>query len=385
MKRYYYFLFIIILGCQQNSEFKAISSLDFFSEPYSNVNNLNQIAEDIRYVPLQVRGNGIMEIRVTDDKYFIKNFSDEIECLDKNGKFLFKLSKKGNGETEYNSMPDFDVTSDAKLLAVSTWREIKIYEISDTCFVFLKSININNEDIKPTTLRFVPGENLLLFSYFNLGTEPYIDILIDNDGHSIAARPNYHRLKKTLAFNIFLKNTLYKYNNSLFFKEPVNDTVYTVDNSKIIKPNLVFDNHGQNFNQKIVSRIQAGKLDKHLWDYFEIISLMETPRYLIGYIIYKKMELIRIYDKNLGKYFGISNNSLFIKDNIMGGPDFTPRYCDGKMIFDWIHTEDLKSYIENNAFLNSEAPIEKKKWLKSFWESLQNRDTHILVIVKPKE
>ena len=385
MKVKFFIICILICGCNQKPDTINLKSIDFYSNPGSEISNLSEIATGIEYIPLQILGSGIQDLRKTNDRYYIKNYSGEIECLDKNGRFLYKLSKKGNAADEYESLLDYDLTSNGRLLAISTLKAVKIYEDNGTDFIFLKSIDIIRDNIVPFNLSFVPGETNLLLSFYNLGTEPFIDILLNSKGDTLAVRSNYYRFKKGLEIDIFLRNIQYKYNNTLLFKEPVNDLIYSVDDADKIEPYLVLNSQGQQFTQKIAARIQSGGSKERLSDYFNIIALSETPRYLIGMIIYRKMEFFRFYDKVNDKYYSFSKNSLFIKDNMAGGVGFMPKYCDGSKLYYWISASKLKDHIASEDFLNSEATPEKKADLKKLADSLQELESQVLIVVTPKE
>lgn len=372
---------LICCGCKQSPDTLNLYVIDFYSNPGSEISNLSEIAGDIEYIPLQISGSWIDEIRITDDRFYIKSNFENIECLDKNGRYLYKLSKKGTAADEYISLNNFDVNSDGKLLAIATYKAVKIYENTGTSFIFLRSIDINNQ----FTFSFVPGSNNLLLSNFNLGTEPFIDILVNPDGDTLAVRPNYHPLKRGPGSIFPLMVIHYKYNNALHCKEMVNDTIYAVDIFNNIIPYLVLDSHGQQVSLKILARLQQGKNKKQLWDYFNIGSISETSRYLLCLIIYRKAEIFRIYDKTLNKYYSFSNSSLYLKDNIAGGVDFMPQYCDGSKLYYWISASKLKEHVAGEGFLNSEANPEKKENLKKLADSLQNPDSHILIVVTPKE
>jgi len=376
---------LLICACKQNPITLNLKSIDFYSSPECEISYLSDIATDIEYIPLHVSGSGIMDVRITNDRYFVKNYFSEIECLDKKGRYLYKLSKNESAVDEYTSINDYDVTSNGKLLAVSTLQTIRIYEIDDTNFVFLKTIDVSKDILRPFTLRFIPGETKMLLSYNNLGTEPFIDILLNLEGHTLAVRSNYHMLKKRLEGEVFIRSIDYTYNNSLYCKESFNDTIYTIDKSDHIKPYLILDSQGQQFTQKIVARIQSGKIKNKLWDYFNIMNLSETSRYMIGLIIYKKTEFFRIYDKVLNKVYSFGSNSLYIKDNIAGGVDFTPQYCDGSKLYNCISISKLMDHVATEGFSNSEAIPEKKANLIKLVDSLKDSDSQILIVVTPKE
>ena len=382
MKRALILICILICGCKQKPDTPNLNVIDFYSNPGTEISNLSDIATDIEYIPLQVSGACLADIRIIGDRYYIQNCSQEIECLDTNGRYLYKFSKKGDAADEYIALSYFDVNSDGNLLAIGTYKAIKIYEINDTGFVFLKSI----DNFNPCNFSFVPGKNNLLLSCDNLGTVPYIDILINPEGDTLDARSNYNRLKRELRPSIYTMSIHFKYNNALHFREPVNDTIYTVDSFDNIRPYLVLDSHGQQVTQKILTKTQSGKSTMERWNYFCIMKFSETSRYMIGLIIYRKAEFIRIYDKALNKYWSFANSSVYIKDNIAGGVDFMPLYCDGSKLYYWISASKLKEHVTGEGFLNSEVSNpEKKASLKKLADSLQDPDSQILIVVTPKD
>ena len=140
MKRGFILVCILIWGCNQKPDTLNLNVINFYSNPGTEISNLSEIATDIEYIPLQISGTCLADIRITGDRYYIQNCSQEIECLDTNGRYLHKFSKKGNATDEYIALSYFDVNSDGNLLAIGTYKAIKIYEINDTGFVFLKSI-----------------------------------------------------------------------------------------------------------------------------------------------------------------------------------------------------------------------------------------------------
>jgi hypothetical protein len=106
---------------------------------------------------------------------------------------------------------------------------------------------------------------------------------------------------------------------------------------------------------------------------------------MIGLIIYRKTEFFRIYDKALNKYYSFGDNSLYIKDNIVSGVDFMPKYCDGSKLYYWISASKLRDHIVVEGFLNSEAMPEKNPSLKKLADYLQYPNSQVLIVVTPKE
>lgn len=62
--------------------------MGFYSDTGSEILNLSEIAAGIECISFQILSSGIMDIRITNDRNYINNYSGERECLDKKGRYI---------------------------------------------------------------------------------------------------------------------------------------------------------------------------------------------------------------------------------------------------------------------------------------------------------
>jgi hypothetical protein len=275
-------------------------------------------------------------------------------------------------------------------------KDIFVYNIVGNDFIFNKSINIKSETEKPggvKLINFIPGQNNILLSYFNTGDEPFLNLLIDLKGDIVNKRVNYFKFPESFSGKIGLAsnfpNIIYSYNNSLCFRAWYSDTVFTFDQSDKIIQRIILSSD----NKPVSLDILADRINNQSNPVVE--TLMEVPRYILyRYIIrtgtYYKGSF-EVYDKYINKKFRITefsrgNPEKWLKDDIIGGADFEPKFCcDGKL-YSWIDALTLKEYFSSDSFKNSVVKNpEKKKTLGKLDDSLKETDNPILIVVTPKK
>jgi hypothetical protein len=385
MKKLLLIIPILIWSCKDKQHADDLKVIDFFTNPGTEISKLSDIASDIKYINLHTSGtSGIDEIKVINDICYIKKrSSDEIECLNiSTGNFLSKLAKKGRAADEYKYLGEFTVSSDGKLVAVHTYGDtIKIYENNGQDFRFLKSIDLADQ---PGNFSFVPQQYNLLISYFNHGTEPLIDVIIDLDGKTLISRSNHYKFKKIEHIPLtFVKNIHYKFNNTLHFKEAFNDTIFAADQSGMIRSYMVIDCHKKQVTPKFLSN--QSLWNKSITENFNIITISETSRYLICYIVFRNTEYYGFYDKILNKYFKLNSES-FLKDDISGGVNSQPIYLDGEKFFFWTDAPALKDHVSSESYINTIVKDPgKKASLKTLANLLKETNEQVLIVVTLKE
>jgi hypothetical protein len=373
-------IFNITCGCNhKKSELKLI---DFYGNTGTVISGLSEIASSIEYVPLETIASGIKDLKVIGDNYYLTNYkSEEIECFDNKGRLINKLARQGIGLEEYESIRNFSVSSDGKFLAVYSRKKLKIFENSRDNFSYLQTIDLSDRaDI--SNFSFIPGQNNLLLSYFNTGKEPILDELIDFRGNSLTKMANHYRYKTKLPGPpfTFIKSVHYIYDNVLHFKEAFDDAIYSIDNSKNFRPELVLASHGMHFTPEILAQ---PKSPHYLEDLFVIVSVSESKRYLISIIIQAKSPDFRIYDKFSDKYFRIKGQ---VKDDISNGIDFNPEYCFGEKLYQCIDAVTFKNKVSGDKFFNSNViNPNKKETLMNLADSLGKDKNQVLVIVTLRE
>jgi hypothetical protein len=382
MNKYYIIIIIlsVSLGCNSNTD--ETDSIDLLSNA-ETITNLSQIASVVEYVPLQTSENSLIsyihDIKTDETRIYIFILGT-ILCFDKNGQFLFKLEKEGRGPEEYTYIYDWDVSPENDLLLLLTKKRLLFYKINEYNFNFLRSLNFRDEFGKAD---FVPGKNIILLSIFSAaGNELFRNVFINFDGDTINMRPNYYEFTppKNTGFAFSWSNIHYKFNHSIFFKEVTCDTVFTLNQDNKIKPHLIL-----NSNATLPTTVTFNNFSTNsFFEQTNVQRIMEVPRYVIYRLLYKKNSFFGVYDK-VTKTKNIFDALAFLKDDMIGGLNFEPKFCYDNKLYSWVDAITLKNYVESDTFKKSQVKNpEGKKALKELADSLNETDNPVLVIVTPK-
>jgi len=93
----------------------------------------SKFCDSITYIPLETKDSfligSIDKIIVQNNKIFILDkITESIFCFDINGKFLYKIDRKGNGPEEYISIGDFQVNSKEEVIIYSSSQGFLFYK-----------------------------------------------------------------------------------------------------------------------------------------------------------------------------------------------------------------------------------------------------------------
>ncbi len=388
------FLIIIFCSCGRKStnvsKVGSVIAIDLLSEPQSQVKKLSEFAANVEYAPLQTMessliGGFIRKIVNKDKRIYITNM-DNIMCFDMDGKFLFKIEKRGRGPEEYTYIEDFDVSSDNKNLTILSRNKLLVYGISDTGFTFQRSITL--KDPPPYRISIVPetDKTFLAIAPWR-GTEPTLSLLMNTVGDTMHFKPNCYKYKMVRKINSRASNEsiVYSIENIVCFKEAFSDTVFYVDaKDNSFKPRMIFDSHGT-----LVTPEMRGSSEPSGNNINFIANIFETSRYVF-YLYGTRATRNRIlFDKKTNNKYKLDTESK-LNDDLSGGPDFNieflNNYCSGGKLYSFVEAITLKKYVAGKDFKNAEVSDPKKKnELKNLANSIKETDNPVLVIVTTKE
>lgn len=366
----------------------TIKTIDLLAPPASTLVNLSDIAIDVEYIPLQTTGNSLIErigkIITCENRIYIKN-GLEVMCFDKEGHFLYKLDKSGRGPGEYTFIIDFDISSDNKTLLVLSSLKILEFKNTGTEFAFLKSINLKRPS--PSKLDMVPGTNNVLLSIDPLGGyEASLSVLINLNGDTLYFKPNcykYEKIDKMTIVHIW-ESLHYKFNNSVCFREEFSDTIFSVNGkSNNFIPILILDSHGKILPPKGKGDREYAK--RHSGEFTFVYTILEVPRYIIYLYEHNLSKYKVIYDKSVNKKFEIELKNA-LKDDLSGGPNFDPNFCNEGKLYSSVEALTLKKYVASEDFAKVRVrDLKKKDGLKALADKLNETDNPVLIIVTPKK
>lgn len=354
------------------------------SERDSIITKISQIASDVEYIPLQNSGRkqikAIDKIITRGNKIYI-NLITDLFCFDSQGRFLYNLFGTENVTVKvFNPIYDFDIDSEDTSLVILSGNKILQFKNTETGFVYRKTMNLEN--LLPSKLDFVPGTNNILLSSIRLqGGELKATVLFNLNKDIIAYKRNYYNRFDPRECRIKDSNIHYQSDNKLQFKERFNDTVFSINSeSNRFVPYLILDSHLSSTNSRNINDQEYYKILPF------VVSILEVPRYIYFDYNFLGQSHQIFYDKYHDIRHKVDTWNGFLKDNIVGGPDFFPEYCSGGKLYSWIGVSDLKKYIKSQDFNTAQVHYPKKQeYLKKLVLTLKESDNPVLILVKPRD
>jgi hypothetical protein len=406
-------LWLIIVSCscgrrttKETINTDPVIEIDLLSEPESTFKELSDFSENIEYIPLQTTARSLIgpltqKLLNVDNRIYIQNSVGEILCFDINGGFLFKINNKGRGPEEYESITDFDISSDNKTLKIlsSSNHKLVTYGISDTGFTFQKSITL--KEPTPWKVSLIPETDIAFMTIPTwLGTESTLSLLINALGDTILLKPNCYKFNKIPGNQRSSRSIegllAYSIDDYVCFKEEFSDTVFYVDTkNNSFRPRIIFDTHGTLFTPEMKGG--AEKIENNSTTY--IPDIFETSKYIFYwyYTVIVEQRIVNLYgfvfDKqsNTKHKFDVGEDrKIALKDDLSGGPDFKIDFrdnrCSNGKLFSFVEALTLKKYVYSENFKNVKVKDPKKKSeLMRLADSLEETDNPVLISVTIKE
>lgn len=299
-------IFILNFSCKQ----EKVSDISHFvintSFTEKDRIKLSDFVESIDIIPLETNQDCLVEsvgkLVKYNDFYYIAsttNVINKILIFDKNGKFIYKLDKKGSGPNEYIDIRDFDVIDNDKIVIISRSNPgIYIYDIhKDSCILH------KNIDIYPNNI--LAKENY--FYIMNDGTKfrrETNDLIFKYDKQANYINSFFKVEQETLNIisNIAPLVSLSLYNKDIYFNYPFCNTVYKIEDTDISTE------YELDFGGKFlpINKLKGAKdileIEKH-------IKKNKGLNSLIYYAINSHFSLFTFYDYQLYGYILLHNKN----------------------------------------------------------------------------
>ena len=218
------FILLLLTGCQQNKTVDLMSPELTFSIEIDKENPFlfaDSVFESVEYIPLETTDESIFyEINKTvfekDVFYILDRRASVILTFGKDGKFLGKLSRKGQGPEEYLSIHDFFISDD--LIYVLSQDNKRIY-IYDTAFNFREYFEIHTHASK------ISCTDSDIYVYTNFSSRELKNIyIIDKESKKIKHRyATFLRKQRGTGYN---ETTFALYDNTVYAFYPYDYSIY---------------------------------------------------------------------------------------------------------------------------------------------------------------
>ncbi len=406
-----FFVFFLICQCNSEKTTETIAIVDIESN-VANMRkiNLSEFTDRIQYVVLEsTPDHPIARINFLDYSEKMILASDGRSCIlyDFNGHFIRTVGKMGRGPGEYKFISNVFLSKDR--IYICDLFDLNEYSIEGIFLKKFKNCFLINDNYLESKI-FIGSDSLIL-GYINnrTGKSNFKAIVTNKNGNVRYSYRNY--IKFNLESGVsktqeVFKPSMNRFSNSLYFKDPWNDTLFHFDEYYKLIPDFVFklgkykepiNERGKNWdNYNPSGFIHVGSifqtsdfliLDCYFGDYFPAKRLTPEIKILPDG---SKFELwssttsaLGIYDKKRGVLVFAqptnTNNYLFttgLYNDLDGGPRFMPSgiFTDSILIMDF-QLNRLAEHIKSDDFKNS-IPIfpDKKNELEQLTDSLLKAD-----------
>ena len=336
---------------------------------------LNELASDIRYVPLETTDDCLM-----NNEFYIMQYTGEdiitsgIFHFDKNGKLLNKIGSKGQGPEEYlQGLFAFGDWKN-KLLYVQNWTTLTCYGFDGT---FVRSIPTPQLNMGAAGLF---DENHILYSndiYYADKANPIQLYMVDSQNGKTVSKWRGH-LEENKKYGMILtsRDFMYNYDNSLFYKPALENVIFKILSPKKRQLVYKFDCSGKDID------VSADEVDpKKRFQFLSVYWAKETAQYLFVNYGMKNISRLGIYDKEKKTFTNVT-----IKDNLAGGYDIHPAWTSDDNHLLMVYYAGGLLQDKEKRYSTGLLP-ERKKELDELLKNIKEDDNPVVILVtlKPKK
>ena len=255
---------------------------------------------------------------VFSQSHIIVQHDSQCSVFDLKGNFLRKISNRGQGPREYNSIINISLTGDT----------IRIFDTKK-----ILSFNLRGEFISSYEL---PGRIDLITTFENIyigyrvnrsGSENTRLLFFDNEGRlfdSIPYMKQYENLSDLIVVLYSSEVFMYQYDNTIRLKELANDTLFSISADKILTPLYIMD-LGK-YAPKEEERFQLYSAQQSLFEGKKLLNLiLETNSHLVLNVGLKPNRYI-LYDKETGALENVAFRYNDEEKSRFGKDFFNPKF-----------------------------------------------------------
>ena len=338
---------------------------------------LSEIVGEITYLPLETTGNSLLKERLivtmTDSLIFVSDNAWQLMMFDRQGKFLRRIGRIGNGPGEYHTILDYALSPDGQRVSfLDQNRGIFEYDLGGK---FFKNYAVPQELNGASGDFMVMDDGSFLFGCGNItsGHHPTeaMAFMMGRDG---SLKKMFKTSRKRATGMFFLLCSLYSFDGDVRFREALSDTLYTLT-PDLLTPHAIFDfGAGGVDPERLLSNSFT---DLHG---FILRRVNESARglYFDMEDIAKRITRYGYFDKRNGeaKVFDVDG---FVND-LDGGVPFVPKYVSGDdVLVGWVDAYALKEYVEA---LDAEEMTRLYGERFARLAGLEEDDNPVLVMVK---
>jgi len=321
---------------------------------------------EVKYVPLETTDYCLIgnanKVLIENQRIYIGDFSKAMALFvfDINGKFIFKISKRGQGPGEYLSFRDFDIHSNGDIYMFDVFGEKLLLYDSEGSYLREIKFNYNFESF------YLSNNNIFLSVLWNKGIDKKADLAVYDVTND---KTTYLLDDAKFLYNIPIKHCSYNFYqspNSVYYSPKFSDIIYSIREDSLI-PAIGINNLPLPSEDVIKNWLSEKNFDKRLdlitnSNYFlENVFIYETGEYIS--FDYEKgtiTEKILLYNKRTKETHALWRSAYFMAvgcSRIMGSTEnefFSAFFIDPQNQF---HKKILTSREELKNWQEEDNPV----------------------------
>ncbi len=339
--------------------------------------NTSLFADTVVYLPLETKSESLIgsinQLWINDSLIVINSYQSGLLLFQKNGRFIKKIGKNGNGPGEYLEIFHFEVLHDTIYISSINRKGFLRYKLDGT---FCGEIKLNYQPVYfSSTLDqkiacYLREEGKVVVYNNDFSTS---DTIIVEYGVTIG-RYRYTQMDKPY---------LQKTNFGLLFNSYLNDTIWNINNSKK-EPAFILDLKDKLPYDK---QIEFSQGDFQKWDelvnnfrFVHLLPFSDCTFIFQSRWTIKRQDYDAIYfaDNRAGKVRKFDSSSIY--DDMVGGQElkvFYPGYSENCLLSS-IKPEVITEHLSRSKKESSDAWSNQMKTIKE-------EDNPILVLINIKK
>lgn len=358
--------FLLSSACtKHNSKLKLKLNTIHFEECIKKEQGMkiSEIAESIEYLELKTPHDivisRILNI-VLGDGFWLIHTRQGIYKFTRTGEFVKQIGRQGQGPDEYLYILGIDINPTRKEIIHADTQHILYYDYNGN---FLRKVKINDY-----FFNIVFSDSVLWTCNLCMHIDKYMACALNLTGDTVTAvpNPNYGIESLNEGFSFATSSELRefsKYKENVYMKtRSSRDTVYQLSGTQWI-PYLYLDMGKYQMPIEYEAWYSEDAYNKNAINYWNIPRLEEDDRYFFFTAVRQKYiqkgenendcKFI-IYDKKAKEGFVVKDeNGMKITDDILGGPNFWPRWSTDNFYITTMEWSDLEQWTKEEKHILS--------------------------------
>jgi hypothetical protein len=298
MKPNLFLFFLILISACEKPVATTLSGSSVLID-FERLSSESSMYEIVKLVPLETKQNNLLSdnlsVKISNNQIFIfdEQVRDAVHMFDSSGRYLKQIVSVGESPESVTSIEDFLISNDTLeiLSSKGDYSEIAYISLSDSRI--LKKLKLQFSGFSFEKIE----DKYFVYSSYNL---PFADFRISKLDRNGVVLKKYLKNDYSGVMLPVIERNFHKSNNTIFFTESFNNSVYELSNDAIL-PKYIFDFNEYAIPKDFFDNEMMNSFDKISRNgFFSIINHYDSDRFFLTKIFFQQ--------EGAGKVFHILSN-----------------------------------------------------------------------------